>query len=113
MMKHVVARFTWSHRQKALMTKMLNLALKARMERSIMTDDKNILARVQNYRKVVLIYEGLNKVIDKLLMDNDGGTENMSPEDLERYRKMARQRDELLGEIRHLEQQLLDNEDTL
>jgi hypothetical protein len=78
-----------------------------------MTDDENMLARVQNYRKVVLIYEGLNKTIDELLMDNDGGTENMSPKDLERYRAMARQRDELLDEMRHLEQQLLENDDPL
>lgn len=71
-------------------------------------DNKNLLSRIQSYRKVVLIYEGLNKAIHKLLADNDGGTEKMSTEDRERYRQLARQRDELNSEMRFLEQQLLD-----
>ena len=75
-----------------------------------MPDDKNMLARVQNYRKIVLIYEGLNKEIDRLLMENDGGTGNMSDDDLVRFHGLARQRDELFNEMRSLEQQLLDEE---
>ena len=75
-----------------------------------MPDDKNMLARVQNYRKIVLIYEGLNKEIDRLLMENAGGTENMSDDDLVRFHRLARQRDELFNEMRSLEQQLLDEE---
>ena len=75
-----------------------------------MSDDKNILARVQNYRKIVLIYEGLNREIDRLLMVNGGGTENMSDDDLDRFRGLVRHRDELFNEMRSLEQQLLDEE---
>ena len=69
-----------------------------------------MLARIQNYRKIVLIYEGLNQQIDKLLMANDGGTENMSDEDLHRYQTMAHQRDELYNEMRSLAQQLFDDD---
>ena len=75
-----------------------------------MADDAHLRAEVLNYRKVVLIYEGLNQEIDKLIMANGGGTENMSEEDLERYRTLARQRDEVLNEMRWLEQQLLDDD---
>jgi hypothetical protein len=75
-----------------------------------MSDDKNILARVQNYRKIVLIYEGLNREIDRLLTENKGGTENMSDDDLDRFHGLVRQRDELFNEMRSLEQQLLDDE---
>jgi hypothetical protein len=75
-----------------------------------MSDDKNILAKVQNYRKIVLIYEGLNREIDRLLTENEGGTESMSDDDLDRFHGLVRQRDELFNEMRSLEQQLLDDE---
>lgn len=84
-----------------------------------MPDDKNMLARVQNYRKIVLIYEGLNQEIDRVLMEHGGGTENMSNKDLQRFHALARQRDELYNEMRSLETILLDedsmgiDEDTL
>ena len=74
--------------------------------------DPNMLAKVQNYRKIVLIYEGLNREIDKLLTAHAGGTEHMSADDLARYHGMARKRDELFNEMRNIEQQLL-NEDSL
>ena len=35
----------------------------------------------------------------------------MPPEDLEKYRALARQRDELHNEMRAIEQQLLDDDD--
>jgi hypothetical protein len=73
--------------------------------------DKDLLDKVQTYRDLVLTYERLNAEISQLLTENDGATENMSREDVQRYRVLARQRDEVLNEMRVLERQLLD-EDT-
>jgi hypothetical protein len=74
-------------------------------------NDSDLLQQVQYYRKVVLMYEALDKEIDTLIMAHGGASENMPPEDHERYRDMARQRDELLNEMRTIEQQLLDEDD--
>ena len=63
-------------------------------------NDSDILQQVQYYRKVVLIYEALDEEIDKLIMAHGGTSDKMSPEDLERYRELARQRDELHNEMR-------------
>ena len=75
-------------------------------------DGGNILHEVQEYRKIVLMYEATDAEIDKLIMANDGASEKMSVADKERYRHLARQRDELLNEMRVLEQRLL-SEDNL
>ena len=74
--------------------------------------DPSMLAKVQNYRKIVLIYEGFNREIDELLTANAGGTEHMTANDLARYHEMARKRDELFNEMRIIEHQLL-NKDSL
>ncbi len=42
------------------------------------------------------MYEALDEEIDTLIMAHGGTSEQMPPEDLERYRELARQRDELL-----------------
>ncbi|HLU10489.1 MAG TPA: hypothetical protein VK003_12545 [Oceanobacillus sp.] len=77
-----------------------------------MEDKKSdALNDVRNYRKLVLIYEALDEQIDKLIMENGGGSENMPPEAFERYRDLARKRDDVLNEIRVMEQKLqLDDE---
>jgi hypothetical protein len=77
-----------------------------------MEDKKSdALNEVRNYRKLVLIYEALDEQIDKLIMENGGASENMPPEALERYRDLARKRDDVLNEMRVLEQKLqLDDE---
>ncbi len=75
-----------------------------------MTNDQDMLHKVQAYRKVVLLYEGLHAEINKLIMAHGGGTENMSSDDLKRYRELAHKRDELMNEMRYLEQQLLDED---
>lgn len=69
----------------------------------------DMLEQIENYRSIVSAYESLNDKINKLLAKHSGGTENMSSEDLAHYRKLARQRDEALNEMRWLEQQLLDD----
>lgn len=66
---------------------------------------------VQRYQAHVGRYEALDEEIDALLMLHGGHTEDMPFLDLARYRKLARERDELESEIRALEQQLnLDDE---
>ena len=69
-------------------------------------NETDSLQLVQAYRKLVLQYEALDQQIDTLIMKNDGATENMSPEDFSSYRALARQRDEILNEMRVLEHQL-------
>lgn len=72
---------------------------------------RNVLHEVQEYRKIVLMYEATDAEIDKLIMAHGGASEKMSPDDMERYRRLARQRDELLNEMRLLERRLLSEED--
>lgn len=74
-------------------------------------NDSELVQQVQHYRKVVLLYEALDKQIDELIMAHGGASENMLPEDHDRYREMARERDELLNEMRRLEQELLDDDE--
>jgi hypothetical protein len=74
-------------------------------------DERGALHLVQRYRKMVLLYEALDEEIDSLIMANGGGTEHMAEPDLARYRELARKRDEVLNEMRILEQELrLDDE---
>jgi hypothetical protein len=70
-------------------------------------NSRDELNRVQEYRKLVLLYEALDEEIDKLIMAHGGSTEKMSDTDLERYRYLARRRDELLNDMRNMEQELL------
>lgn len=68
--------------------------------------EDDILHQVRNYRKTVLIYEALNQKISALLSNQE-----MTDAEIEEYRSLARQRDELLNEIRWMEQQLMVDED--
>ncbi|MDZ4764618.1 MAG: hypothetical protein SGI73_08700 [Chloroflexota bacterium] len=67
--------------------------------------------QVQTYRQLVLRYEALDEEIDALIMAHGGTSEKMPAADLRRYRDLARQRDELLNEMRLMEHQLLLDED--
>jgi len=72
----------------------------------------NSLEIVQQYRKLVFIYEALDEKIDNLIIANNGVTENMSEADIQQYRKWAAERTEVLNEMRILEQQLnMDDDD--
>lgn len=73
-------------------------------------ENSDLLNRIQQYRNMVLEYEALNDEISQLIMNNGGGSEHMSADDLTRYREMAHRRDELQHEIRWLEQQLLEDD---
>ncbi len=74
-------------------------------------NDSDILQQVQYYRQVVLKYEALDEEIDTLIMAHGGTSDGMSTKDLEHYRDLARQRDELLNEMRTIEQKLLADDE--
>lgn len=75
-------------------------------------DNQNPLELVQQYQKLVEIYEALDEKIDNLIMANKGGTEHMSADDLKQYREWADQRSEVLNDMRMLEHQLnMDDEE--
>ena len=64
------------------------------------------LVLVHQYQELVLAYEALDKEIDALIMAHGGSSEKMPPEDLGRYRLLARRRDDLQGEMHELEMEL-------
>jgi hypothetical protein len=74
-------------------------------------EGRSVIHQVQAYRKLVLLYEALDQEIDELIMSYGGVPEKMSPADLQRYRDLARRRDEVQNEMRVMEQQLQLDED--
>lgn len=68
--------------------------------------EKDQLALVARYRQVVEAYEALDARIDDLIMAKGGKSEDMSSEDRRLYQHWARQRNEMLNEMRLLERQL-------
>lgn len=64
-------------------------------------------AKVETYRRLVLEYEAIHAEINALLDKNRGTPEQMSAEELGRYRALAHQRDALYNDLRVLERQLL------
>lgn len=64
------------------------------------------LALVQKYQGLVLAYEALDKEIDDLIMSHGGSSEKMPEEELSHYRELARQRDDIQGEMHELELEL-------
>ena len=64
------------------------------------------LALVQKYQELVLLYEALDKEIDELIMAHGGSSEKIPPEELARYRHLARRRDDIQGEMHELEMEL-------
>lgn len=73
-------------------------------------EGSDLRQQVEDYRRIVLQYEALDEEIDALLASHGGDAEAMSMEELERYRALARQRDDLFNDIRMLEQTLLHDE---
>jgi hypothetical protein len=73
-------------------------------------EGSDLRQQVEDYRRIVLQYEALDEEIDALLASHGGDAEAMSLEELERYRALARQRDDLFNDIRMLEQTLLHDE---
>lgn len=69
-------------------------------------EESGQLALVQQYRQLVEAYEALDSRIDELVTASRGDTNEMSAADLRKYRQWARQRTELLNDMRLIEQQL-------
>lgn len=74
-------------------------------------NERNMLDQVEEYRKIVLLYEALDEEIDELLTAHGGHMDKMSADVLARYRQLARRRDDLLNQMRTLERQLDINDD--
>lgn len=74
-------------------------------------ESSNVLSEVQEYRKIVLMYEAVDAEIDRLIMAHNGSSENLSAADRERYIHLAHQRDELFNEMHLLERRLLSEDD--
>lgn len=69
-------------------------------------DEGGQLALVRQYRRLVESYEALDSQIDELVSTSRGRMERMSAADLRQYRQLAQKRNELLNDMRLLEQQL-------
>lgn len=67
--------------------------------------------QVQRYHELVQRYHALDEEIDTLLMAHQGHTENMDEEAMQRYRTLARQRDEAYNTMRAMEQTLFVEDD--
>ncbi|MCA9905109.1 MAG: hypothetical protein KC547_14740 [Anaerolineae bacterium] len=74
------------------------------------TKTREQFQEVMDYRALVLRYEAIDAEIDQLIMTHGGHSEDMPDADRERYRMLARQRDDLQNEMRAMEQRLLDEE---
>lgn len=77
-----------------------------------MSDNDASRRAVEEYQRVVLAYETLDQEIDTLLNTHRGNHEDMPDEELQRYRALARRRDELYNTMRYMEQQFLENDDS-
>ncbi len=64
------------------------------------------LELVQRYQELARAYEALDGKIDALMTANRNSRDRMSADDLRRYRDWARQRNEILNDMRFLERQL-------
>jgi hypothetical protein len=76
-----------------------------------MPEQDDALKRVQEYEKLVLAYEALDEVIDAMLTQDRGQTEEMSVEELNRSREMFRERNEMLNQLRFMEHELMIEDD--
>lgn len=66
----------------------------------------NMLEQVTQYNELVHQYHALDEDIDTLLEQYQGHSENMTDESRATYRQMARQRDDILNQMREMEQTL-------
>ena len=67
--------------------------------------------QVQHYKQLVLDYEAVDAKVDALLENNGGHTENMSASDMQTYRQLASQRDDLFNQIKAIEAGWLADEE--
>lgn len=79
-----------------------------------MSENEPLREQIETYRKLVERYELLNAQIQLLITTakESSASRELSPEDLKRYRQMARERDELFSEMRALQRQLMADDST-
>lgn len=70
------------------------------------TNEPDIKAKVERYKHLTEQYHALDERIDQLLAAHDGDADQMGDEIHRQYRELAHQRDEIVNEMRHLEQVL-------
>ena len=70
----------------------------------------DMLQQVARYDELVKRYHALDQQIDKLLNDHQGHSENMSDDAMQRYRSLARERDDVFNAMRAMEQVLFADE---
>jgi hypothetical protein len=75
------------------------------------SQDGNELDQVRRYRELVLEYEALDEAVDSLLVQHKGSTDQMSEDDLIRYRELARRRDDVYNQMKTIEHQILLDDD--
>ena len=63
-----------------------------------------MVEQIARYNKLVQEYQALDKAVDTLLTGHHGHTENMSAEAMQRYRDLARKRDDAFNAVRTMEQ---------
>ena len=71
--------------------------------------EKEAQEQVETYRQTVMAYEALQAQIQTLLKGKHGA-EELSADEYQQYRALARERDALQSEMRYYEQQLLNDE---
>jgi hypothetical protein len=62
--------------------------------------------QVGRYKELVAKYEALDEQIDALIEEHQGHSENFSDDTRERYRQLARERDDIQNLMREMEQEL-------
>ncbi len=72
--------------------------------------DGDLSNEVLRYQALVAAYEALDEEIDAFLASYKGNLDKLEGDDKQHYREMSRQRDELLNEMRMLEQELFDGD---
>lgn len=64
---------------------------------------------ISRYQQLLDRYQVLSHIIEGLLQKHSGGPELMSMDELTQYRTVAQERDEIVNEMRLLEQELFDD----
>jgi type I restriction-modification system DNA methylase subunit len=76
-----------------------------------MSDEYDLSGQIEQYKKLVERYELLNAEIQLLITTakENNPDKELSPEDMKRYREIARERDEAFSEMRALQRLLMDD----
>jgi len=79
-----------------------------------MSEDNELRGQIDTYKKLVERYELLNAEIQLLITTakESNPDKELSPQDLKRYREIARERDEAFSEMRALQRQLMADDTT-